>query len=164
MGSNIVADGAFPSKELASGIASRMRKMGFNLMRCHHMDNGWGAGSMFLNEPNTRVINETYRDRFEYFVAQMKNEGVFIDLNLLVSRLFKSADGIAGADSITDFGDFKSPAVFDPYLLFLQKEYARNILTHVNPYTGLELINDPVMAVVETTNENSIYRDWMNNA
>ena len=163
-GGNLPGDGAFPLKNDAPAIASHMRKMGFNLMRFHHMDNSWGAGSFFLNQSNTRVFNETYRDRFEYFIAQLKNEGVYADVNLLVGRSFKKTDGIPGADSITDFGYFKSPALYNPHLIFLQKEYAKNLLTHLSPYTGKSLINDPVMAMVEIMNENSIYRDWLNNA
>ena len=160
-GGNLPADGSFPLKSDAPAIASHMRKMGFNLMRFHHMENGYGGGSFFLNQNNTIVFNETYRDRFEYFIAQLKNEGVYANINLLVSRHFKKNDGIPGADSITDFGYFKTPALYNPHLIFLQKEYAKNLLTHQSPYTEKSLINDPVMAMVEIMNENSIYRDWL---
>ena len=68
---------------------------------------------------------------------------------------------MADADSIVDFG--KGVTIFEPYLIFLQKEFAQQLLTHVNPYTGLSLANDPVMAEVEITNENSLYRMWREN-
>ena len=161
-GSNLVANGAFPAHSDADYAAARMRKMGFNLMRLHHMDNAWGGPSLFYNTPNTRTINETYRDRLEYLIAKMKEQGIFVDVNLLVSRMFRTSDGVANADSITDFSYWKTPALFDPQLISLQKEYAKNLLTHVNPYIGKELVDDPVMAMTEIANENSIFRDWMN--
>ncbi|MGC9364545.1 MAG: hypothetical protein ACP5FZ_08265, partial [Fidelibacterota bacterium] len=41
LGVNLAADGAFPTKTKAGLIAGRMRKMGINLVRFHHMDNPW---------------------------------------------------------------------------------------------------------------------------
>ena len=37
-GVNIVAGGAFPPKDKAAAIAARLRKMGVNLVRFHHLD------------------------------------------------------------------------------------------------------------------------------
>ncbi len=160
-GSNLVADGAFPEKIDAKKVAAHIRKTGINLLRLHHMDNNWGTSSFFLNTPNTRTINETYRDKLEYLIYNLKEQGIYIDMNLLVSRMFRNSDGIPGADSITDFEQWKSPALFVPDLLKLQKEFAKNLLLHVNPYTGKSLVNDPVMALVEISNENSIFRHWI---
>jgi hypothetical protein len=42
-------------------------------------------------------------------------------------------------------------------LIELQKEYAEQLLTHTNPYTGLQYVDDPVIAVVMLLNENSIF-------
>ena len=57
----------------------------------------------------------------------------------------------------------KGVTIFDPTLITLQQEYASQFLTHVNPYTGLALVDDPVMAMVEIVNENSLYRIWRDN-
>ncbi len=57
----------------------------------------------------------------------------------------------------------KGVTLFDPNLIALQEEYASQLLTHVNPYTGLPLVDDPVMAMVEIVNENSLYRIWRDN-
>jgi hypothetical protein len=163
-GGNCVASGAFPTKDLAPGIAGRMRKMGINLIRFHHIDNNWGGPSL-LTGSDTRVLNPTYLDLMENFIARMKENGIFINMNLNVSRMFKPFDGVAYADSVKNYGTdyFKVITYFDPYLILLQKEYAQQLLTHVNPYTGKALVNDPVMAMVETNNENSLYRGWKEN-
>lgn len=157
-GTNAVADGAFPTKSKAWFIAGRLRKMGFNLVRFHHMDNSWTRGSLFEWGQDTRHLNPVTLDRFERFIAELKNNGIYANINLHVSRTFNQKDGVPDADSIKDFG--KGVTYFNQQLIDLQKEYARQLLTHVNPYTRLLLVNDPVMAMVEITNENSLYRMW----
>ena len=160
-GANLVSDGAFPDPDKAAVICGRLRKMGFNLIRFHHMDNPWSSRSLFADGINTLSINPFYLDYFENLVSQLKQNNIYIDVNLNVSRTFKVSDGVANADSIPDYG--KGVTLFDPYLIQLQKDYAHQLLTHVNPYTGLALVDDPVMAMVEIVNENSVYRMWHDN-
>ncbi|MGE5457987.1 MAG: carbohydrate binding domain-containing protein [Methanococcaceae archaeon] len=160
-GANLVAGGAFPEKTLAPSIAGRLRKLGFNLIRFHHMDNPWTSQSLFEYGSDTRHLNATSLDRLEYLISKLKVNGVFANINLNVSRQFKTADGIPYADSLVEMA--KGVSLFDPKLIALQKEYACQLLTHVNPYTGLSLANDPVMAMLEIVNENSLYRIWRSN-
>jgi hypothetical protein len=158
-GTNLVADGAMPAKTDAWFIAGRLRKYGYNLVRMHHLDNGWTAtGSLFGYEPTTRVFDPANLDRFERIVAELRANGIYANINLHVGRTFRVDDGVPEADSLKDFA--KGYTFFDPILIALQKEYARQLLTHVNPYTGLPLANDPVMAMLETTNENSLHLLW----
>lgn len=160
-GTNLVADGAFPAPADAWFIAGRMRKMGYDLARLHHLDNGWTTtGSLFGNGPTTRVLDPANLDRLDHLIAALKANGIYVNMNLHVGRTFRKSDGVPEADSLKDFA--KGYTFFDPQLIALQKEYARQILTHVNPYTGLSLANDPVMAMLETTNENSLYLLWRN--
>lgn len=158
-GANLVADGAFPAKTQAPFIAGRLRNFGFNLVRFHHLDNSWSQGSLFEWGQDTRHLNPNTLDRLDYLLAQLKANGIYINMNLHVSRTFNIKDGVAGADSIWLFG--KGVTIFDPQLIALQKEYASQLLTHVNPYTGLRLVDDPVMAMVEITNENLLYVMWV---
>jgi hypothetical protein len=160
-GTNCVADGAFPPLDEVRFIAGRLRKMGYNLVRLHHLDNGWtSTGSLFGNQIDTRHLNPANLDRLERFLAELKANGIYADVNLHVGRTFTRADGVPDADSLLDFG--KGYTFFDPLLIALQKEYARQLLRHVNPYTGIPLADDPVMAMVEVTNENSLYALWRN--
>ena len=149
-GVNIVAAACFPEKDKAPAIAARMRKMGINLVRFHHLDNpSWGGAnsSIFLNGQNgTRQLNPVTLDRLDYFIAQLKRNGIYVNMNLNVSRTFQEADGVPGADSLPDFG--KGVTLFDPWMQFLQKEYAEQLMGHVNPYTNLPLAADLGMGVV----------------
>lgn len=150
-GTNAVADGAFPSTNESWFVAGRLRRLGYNLVRLHHMDNPWaGTGSLFASMPDTRHLNPSVLDRLDKFLAELKANGVYANVNLHVSRTFTRADGVPDADSLQTFA--KGYTFFDPILIALQKEYARQLLTHINPYTGHSLVNDPVMAMVEITN------------
>lgn len=160
-GVNLTAGACFPYKEKAAFVAARMRKMGINLVRFHHMDNPWtnNEGTIFdRNLNNTRSLNTVTLDRLHFFLHHLKRNGIYANINLHVSRTFKEGDGVSGANSIPEFG--KTVTMFDPQLIELQKEYASQLLTSVNPYTGLSLVNDPVMGMVEITNENTIYGFW----
>jgi len=161
-GTSVTFDGAFPSRDKVGYVAGRIRKMGFNLVRFHHIDNGWSQGSLFVQGGTTRRLNPVTLDRLERFIFELKKNGVYADMNLNVSRIFNAADGVAGADSIPNYG--KGVTLFDPQLITLQKEYAGQLLTHVSPYTGLALAADPVLAMVEIVNENSLYRMWRDGA
>jgi hypothetical protein len=162
-GANLVAGGAFPTKTLAPSIAGRMRKMGINLIRFHHMDNPTWSGNdnSLVNSTTTRSLNPITLDRLDFMISEMKRNGIYANINLNVSRTFTRGDGVAGADSIPDFG--KGVVLFDPQLIDLQKEYARQLLTHVNPYTQKTLAEDPSVAMVEMINENSLYGMWKDN-
>ena len=159
-GVNLTANAAFPLKTNAAKVATRMQKMGINLVRFHHMDNPWTGqeGTIFNRGQNTRSLNATSVDRLEYLIYEMKKNGIYANINLNVGRTFVPEDGVAGADSLKDFG--KGVTIFDPQLITLQKEYARQLLTHVNPYTNTNLANEPTVALVEMINENTLYGMW----
>jgi hypothetical protein len=161
-GVNNVAGGAFPTKNLTPSIVGRMRKMGINLIRFHHLDNPWaGNDNSLVTQQSTRSLNPATLDRLDFMISEMKRQGIYANINLNVSRTFRAADGVLGADSLPEFG--KGVTIFDPQLIDLQREYARQLLTHVNPYTQKTYADDPTIAVVEMINENSLYGMWKEN-
>ena len=162
-GVNLTTGACFPEKNVASEIVARMRKMGINLIRFHHMDNPWTSsnGSIFLQNGSTTSLNPSSLDKLHFFLAKLKEEGVYANINLHVSRTFTEQDGVIYADSIPDFG--KGVTYFDRHLIDLQKQFAKQLLTSNNPYTNLSIVNDPVVAMVEITNENTLYGFWKDN-
>ncbi len=163
-GVNLTTGACFPDTAVAGRIAARMRKMGINLVRLHHMDNPWTSAqaSIFLQNGTTTVLNPLTLHRLHYLVAQLKAQGIFVNVNLHVSRTFTEADGVLHADSLIDFG--KAVTLFDRQLIHLQKQYAAQLLAPTNPYTGLPLAADPVVAMIEITNENTLYGFWKDDA
>jgi hypothetical protein len=147
-------------------IVGRIRKMGFNLIRYNLLDGPW-TGYIFDKGADTRHLNPVSLDNFDKVISEFKENGIYTYISLLDYRKFLESDGVQGADSIAlnlkiGYGPFIA-AMFDPHLIFLQKEYARQLLLHHNPYTGDSLVNDPVMAVLEIHNEDYMYRFWRRN-
>ena len=72
----------------------------------------------------------------------------------LFSRHFTEADGVIAAEALGMAA--KPVSMFDPTLIELQKKYAKDLLTHYNPYTKLRYCDDPAVALIEIINESSI--------
>jgi hypothetical protein len=52
---------------------------------------------------------------------------------------------------------WKVEGQFDPHLIMLQEEFARQLLTHKNPYTGKAYGKDPAIASIQIINEDSLW-------
>jgi len=153
-GTNLVAGAALPTKEEAERTALRLSKMGCNLVRLHHMDASWFRPNIFGNGSTTRELNEASLERLDHLVAALKAKGIYIFLDLLVHRDFLPADGVT--DRPPDMGG-KQVGFFDPKLIELQKEYATQLLTHVNPHTGKAYKDEPAIVGSEFINESTIF-------
>ncbi|MBQ6550700.1 MAG: hypothetical protein IJL78_04770 [Lachnospiraceae bacterium] len=70
-----------------------------------------------------------------------------------MARAFMEADGLTYPGNVPSC--MKRYPMYNRRLIELQKEYARELLTHVNPYTGLALKDDPAVMTVQINNEES---------
>ena len=113
LGVNFCFGAAFPEKEAAAAISARMAKFGINCVRFHHMDSQtFPNGIRARNSPNTRSLDDEAMDRLDWFIAQLKEHGVYADLNLLVSRPFCAADGLRRKSSRSSGKTSKPSASF----------------------------------------------------
>lgn len=156
-GTNLSGEGCFPPKDVAERVADRFAKYGFNLIRFHHMDSATRNRIFDENYPDTRHFSAERMDRLDYLIAQLEKRGIYVNLNLHVGRRFREADGVAEAQWLSYA---KYCTIFDPRMIELQKEFARKLFTHSNPYTGKTYAEDPAVIIVELTNENSLLGGW----
>jgi len=146
----------FPTSEEAEKIAAHLAKLGVNGVRMHHHD--WfdaPAGIWKEVADGRRVFDPGQLDRQDYFLDQLHRRGIYANLNLHVSRTFGEEEGFLSKG-------LPRAAQFDKYLLYYEprmrerlKEFCRAYLTHENPYRKLRRVDDPGIAVLEITNENS---------
>lgn len=149
------AGACFPDKRDAPLIAARLASLGFNLVRLHHMDAPWaGRGLIDYRRDDSRHFNHDNLDRLDFFLNELKQVGIHIFLDLLVTREFRDGDGISNAATLPHGG--KGASILDPRLIELQKEYARKLWTHLNPYTGLRYLDDPAFVLTLISNENDL--------
>jgi len=146
----------FPSHEQSEKIARRLACFGVNVVRTHHADAVWAERHLFRKDrDHTREFDAENLDRFDYLMHCLKREGIYVYLDQLVHRHFKTGDG---CDAVADLPPAGKPySNFDPALIALQKEYSRALWTHVNPYTGLAYKDDPAIALMEFANENDLF-------
>ena len=143
-----------PDKADAAFWAQVLARFGVNCVRLQFLDLTTPRGLIVPDRADTRMLDADQLDREDYFIAQLEQRGIYIDFNLLVGRPFKAGDGVADADRLHEGA--KGTSLFDHRLIELQQEYARQLLTHRNPYTGHAYSDDPAVAIVEVNNENAI--------
>lgn len=170
LGFNVAARSNTPDHETAEKMAERFASMGVNIIRLHAADapvgeepGSWSsckeAPLLDYASGTSRKFNPEGLDRFDYFAAKLKEKGIYLHIDLIVAREFQEADGLEYPG--------KGPSCMKRYYMYnermiqLQKEYARELLCHVNPYTGLALIDDPAVVTIQINNEDTAIKGNM---
>jgi hypothetical protein len=155
LGVNFTFGANFTDADSARKVAARLRKFGINVVRLHHMD--YSSAPTGILDPrfsDTQHLDAGQLDRLDRLIASLKEQGIYANINLHVSRHFNAADGFTEADKLP--GQGKVVNFFMPRMIELQKKYARDLLTHRNPYTKTHYAEEPAVAFVELTNENTL--------
>lgn len=163
-GVNMAFGANFPEERDAVRIARRLRKLGVNLVRFHHMDSQpdsrpENANSILLSSGPYPTFNPIAVQRLRTFLNALKSEGIYANINLKVGYVFRpSIDTIPAWPGATAFPTQSKPLhMIHPRLIELQAQFTRELLKL------LELKDDPVLAMVETNNESSLVYSWQAN-
>jgi hypothetical protein len=159
-GTNFNSGLCFPSHAYAEQVAERLAKFGCNMVRFHQMDSEWATPNIFQftkgpRQANSSAPDPVSLDRLDYLISCLKKNGIYVYLDLLTYRKFKSGDGVANAALLSDCA--RPYNCTDPTLIALQKTFMKQLWTHVNPYTGLAYKDDPVIALSEIVNEDDLF-------
>ena len=151
-GMNLCFGANFPTHQDAPHVAARLAAAGINSVRCHHMDTSrWPRG--IWNAKDGKTIEPEALDRLDYFINELAKRGIWVNINLHVGRTHSQYLDLPKTNSNYD----KVIGIFTPALIDAQKRYARELLTHVNPYRKVRYADDPAVAFVEITNEDSFF-------
>ena len=161
-GVNLTGSACLPDSATADRVAERMAKFGLNAVRLHFLDSNWWEPHIINYASGSWTNwNPEAQERLDYFLARLKQQGIFWNVNLLVGRVFGMGDGVDPVVKKLDWKTAHAVGFFHAPHLEAQKAYARRLLTHVNPHTKLALVDDPALAVVEINNENGLIHTWM---
>jgi hypothetical protein len=156
-GITLVQGRCFVPNEYADFVAVRLASAGCNFVRLHQMDADFAHPNIF--DPrfgDTRHLSAASLDLLDYLIAQLEQQGIYVSIDLCDNRVPKAGD------AVQDWADIlpglKVAGEFDPRLITLQKEYAAQLMTHRNPYTGLRLIDDPAVVCQQLIDESTL--DW----
>lgn len=163
-GVNLNFGGAFPDKTQAPKIAGRLAKFGFNAVRFHHIDALPSPGGLWKANGAGKIVwpNEldpAQLDRLDFFAAELMKRGIYLDFNLHVARKTQERDGFLDAARLPEKD--KGIPYFDDRLAKRNHDFARGLLSHVNPYTTRAYKDEPGVCAVEVDNESSILQTWL---
>lgn len=159
-GTNAVFGGCFPEEADAVRIARRLRRLGVNLVRLHHMDTSpdkdpQQARSILTTDPYP-TLNPVSVARLRKFLDALKSEGIYVNLNLHVGYTFRPAvDKVPPMPEGVAFPTQSKPLhIFYPRMVELQLEYTRRVID------ALSLRGEAALAMVEINNESSLVDSW----
>ena len=147
-GTNFNSAACFPKHSYSKTVARRLSKFGVNIVRFHQMDAEWSTPNIFQftkgrRLDDTQSLDPTSLDRLDYLIHCLKQEGIYVYMDLLTYRIFKTGDNVDEAEKLGQ--EARPYSNFDPRLIELQKMFATQLWTHVNPYTKLAYKDDPVI-------------------
>ncbi len=139
----------FPDHETADRYARQLRLHGYNLARFHFVENVLmhGRGKDFDFDPEQL-------DRFHYFLAALKREGVYWMMDALTS--WNGAYGDVGPDRWADRRNVKAGVYFNRDDQQHWRHLVDEVLALKNPYTGLSPLQDAALIAVITVNEGGL--------
>lgn len=158
-GADLYGADALPPRERADDLAAGMARLGFNVVRLHHVDSeGGGLVNPARGEAGQPRMLAEGLDRLDYFVSRCKAHGVYLLLEFQTNRALTAADGVPDPGGVPN-GHKLVPA-WEPAWLAAQVRAVRDLWDRVNPHTGLRYADDPAVAVVELSNEDSVLANW----
>ena len=155
-GVNICESANVPNYEASKRLAARLRKMGYNAARIHHHEN------YILNilKPGDRghfEFDDEKMRKFDYLVAALIENGIYLTTDLYVSRMPISYRSI-GIDRAgnCDMQEFKELLMVHEGAVSNYLSFARAFLSHVNPFTGRSYALEPALSLISLVNEGNI--------
>ncbi|AHF89054.1 hypothetical protein OPIT5_01000 [Opitutaceae bacterium TAV5] len=155
-GVNLCFGANFLERSEADRLAERLARSGYNTVRFHHFD-----GNLIRQGGSSWDIDPHKLDQLEYLFAAMKKRGIYISIDLFTSRGF-SEDELAafgfppGSDRGKTQQAFKGLIPIHEAAFEAWSRFARNLLTHKNPHTGLTWAEDPALIGICPVNEDSL--------
>src|SRR5216684_1684723 len=160
-GVNLAFGANFPLKGDAARIARRLRRLGVNLVRLHHMDSTLDPASSpsnangILTTGPYPTFNDVSVQRLRDFLDALAIEGIYADVNLHVGYQFRpDVDQVPALPNQAMPSQSKPLHIFYPRMVQLQQQYAQQLIGK------LRLKDDVALALVEIDNESSLMQAW----
>ena len=157
VGANLCSGVCFPTKGEAKTIARRLATLGYNMVRFHRYDE-----ALIQKKARTSTeIDMKQLDLLEYFVYELKKNGIYFTADIYCLRNTRPGDKIPEADlQQKSKAQMKTLLPLSDAAMENWKAFTKNWLTHRNPYTGLKWTEEPAFAFVQFLNENNIDHRW----
>ena len=166
-GTNLAANVLFgTTTENVRRQAKRISALGFNLVRIHHQDTFWVNPNIFgRNAADTQTLDPVSLNKLDWWIKCLKDEGIYIWLDLHVERALTTGDHIYGFNEISKEGkaaELKGYNYVNPSIQEAMKHFNEAYLNHVNTFTGVAYKNESAIMALLITNENDITNHFGN--
>ena len=168
-GTNVAGNALFGmSHDEVRAQARRLASLGYNLVRLHHMDSAFVGNNIFghyASLPDTQRLDESAVEKLDWWIKCLKEEGLYVWLDLHVGRALKQGDHIDGFDEISKGKDIALLRGFNyvnPSIEQAMLRFDEQYLTHKNAYTGVAYKDEPAVVGLLLTNENDVTQHFSN--
>ena len=167
-GTNLTAHALFgTTRENVKRQARRLSELGFNLVRLHHHDSPWVNPNIFgdQNSQDTQTLSPAMLEKLDWWIKCLKDEGIYIWLDLHVQRNLKPGDRIDGFDEIAagkPLADLRGYNYVNPSIQHAMKRFNEAYVNRGNLYTGIRYKDDPAIVAMLITNENDVTQHFGN--
>jgi hypothetical protein len=150
-GVNFCSSAQYLDHSQADRLADRVARIGYNAVRIHHYESLLVRGGQ-----ETVTLNPERLDQLDYLLAAFKKRGIYITTDLYVSRPVQAREIWADGEGKVEMNDFKLAVMVNERAFANWQAFARNLLAHRNPYTGLRYAEDPALAWLSMINEGNL--------
>ena len=163
-GVNLCDTALFLPDDEIERLTDRLVRLGYNAVRIHHHDGAWarahggrtveGSDHQTVGPSDCQTTIGDAIDRLDALMATCIRKGIYLTTDLYVSRacawrdLGVDRDGVADNMQHVKLLMMTNETAFQNWCAF-----ARDFLTHVNPYTGRCLVEEPAMPFLVLVNE-----------
>ncbi|MDH3469244.1 MAG: cellulase family glycosylhydrolase, partial [Gammaproteobacteria bacterium] len=174
-GVNLQASALFETQpENVSIHAKRMARLGINLVRFHHHDSPWVNPNIFGDYSqilSTRTFDAKSMRMLDRWIYTLKQEGIYVWLDLHVQRNFKAGDNIKHFTELAAktkgkgkgrWVDLKGYSYLNESITERMHEFTESYLSHVNEFTGTAYKDEPAIIGLLITNENDVTHHYGN--
>ncbi len=156
-GVNLCFDASFPDHEFAECLADRIARLGYNAVRIHHYESPRGV---VKRGGNGLALDAGRMDRIDFLLAKFYERGIYVTTDLFTSRSVTwRACGI-DRDGSVPMQVYKNLLLVHEPALENWKAFSRNLLSHVNGYTGRAWKDEPALPLISLVNEGHLTWCW----
>lgn len=154
-GANICDRANFLNRDECEQLALQLSRQGYNAVRLHHYDRHLVANG----KPLAFGWDTNALEKLDYLFFCLKRAGLFITIDLYTLRPVLAGE-IEEVKRDVVLGEFKALVAVSPTARSNWKQFASQLLTHVNPHTGLKWKDDPALFGICLLNENAVPSVW----
>ncbi len=138
-------------------LAENLARRGVNLAHLVELDAPYGPGRSLLDDTavDTVTLDAELLGRFDHLVAALASRGVYVAIDLVSGRRFREGDAVPGGGALPPGGG--AATAFDPTAKGVILAWAEALLAHVNPETGRALKDEPALAWLTLSGEQTAF-------